>query len=112
MTKTMSVDLDGVLNIYNGIYEENKIAPIKEGAKEFLEELSKNYKVEIFTVRNSNLVIEWLNENNIAQYVSSITNVKNPYTSVFVDDRALTFNGNFYEVLEKIKVFKPYWKIV
>ena len=34
--KTILLDLDGVLNTYNGKYEENIIPPLKTGAEEFL----------------------------------------------------------------------------
>ncbi len=50
--KTILIDLDGVLNTYNGEYDENLIPPIKDGAREFLQNLSANYKVNIFTTRN------------------------------------------------------------
>jgi histidinol phosphatase-like enzyme len=42
--KTILVDLDGVLNTYNGEYDENSIPQMKDGAKEFLQNLSKNIK--------------------------------------------------------------------
>ena len=58
MPKTISIDLDGVLNTYHGNYEENKIAPIKGGAAEFLETLAKEYKIEVFTVRDNKIVWE------------------------------------------------------
>ena len=39
--KEILIDLDGVLNQYNGNYDENFIPQIKDGAIEFLEELNK-----------------------------------------------------------------------
>ena len=44
--------MDGVLNNYNGNFDENFIPEIKTGVKEFLEKLSLNYKIKIFTTRN------------------------------------------------------------
>ena len=110
MPKTISIDLDGVLNTYHGNYEENKIAPIKDGAKEFLEALSKDYIIEIFTVRDKDLVSEWVKQNGIQEFITNITNIKNPYTSVFVDDRAVNFDGDYKKTLTIIKEFKPHWK--
>ena len=37
--KLISIDLDGVLNEYNGIFDKNIIPPIKKGAKDFIKEL-------------------------------------------------------------------------
>ena len=39
--KKILIDLDGVLNQYNGNYDENFIQQIKDGAIEFLQELNK-----------------------------------------------------------------------
>lgn len=50
--RTILIDLDGVLNEYNGKFDENFIPLIKEGAKEFLESLSKNFEFKLFTTRN------------------------------------------------------------
>ena len=50
--KLIQIDLDGVLNNYCGNYDAEKIVDVKIGAKEFLEELSKEYNIEIFTVEN------------------------------------------------------------
>ncbi len=40
MKKTILIDLDGVLNEYIGKFDINLIPPIKNGAKEFLQDLS------------------------------------------------------------------------
>ena len=51
--KKILIDLDGVLNEYNGEkFDENNILDIKLGAKEFLEKLSKNTELYLFTTRN------------------------------------------------------------
>ena len=92
MIKTIAIDLDGVLNTYCGNYNENEIAPPKEGVHEFLAKLAENYKIEIFTVRNTKLTAKWLIDNDLDRYVSNITNVKNPFASAFIDDRAIRFN--------------------
>ncbi len=52
MKKTLLIDLDGVLNEYKGNFDKGYIPPIKEGAKDFLKELSKDYEIKIFTTRN------------------------------------------------------------
>ena len=71
------VDLDGVLAEYHGWQGEEHIgAPIK-GAREFLEELGKRYRIVVATARinstrgkesmerNFVAVTEWLEQNNM-----------------------------------------------
>lgn len=110
MPKTLLIDLDGVLNTYNGDYNENEIAPPRDGVKEFLEKVSKTYRIEIFTVRDKNLTKKWLDENNLNMFISSITNIKSPHASIIIDDRALRFNGDFTETFNDIENFKPFWQ--
>lgn len=109
--KLISIDLDGVLNTYNGNYSETVISPIKEGAYEFLETLFENYVIEIFTVRDAELTKRWLEANNISQFVNKVTDIKNPFASVILDDRAINFDGSYEKALCKIENFKPYWKV-
>ncbi|MBQ7127013.1 hypothetical protein IJO12_08000 [bacterium] len=45
--KTILIDLDGVLNTYDGVYDENYIPPIKNGAYEFIKHISNDYKIKI-----------------------------------------------------------------
>ena len=110
MTKIAMVDLDGVLNEYSGKYNEYEVPKIRKGAKEFLEKLAEIYDIEIFTVRNKIRTVEWLQENEIIHLVKEVTNVKNPYASIIIDDRAISFNGDYNKVLKCSKDFKPYWK--
>ena len=110
LAKIALVDLDGVLNEYTGKYNEYEVPKVREGAKDFLEKLSENYDIEIFTVRNKIRTVEWLQENGMIHLVKEITNVKNPYASIIIDDRAISFNGDYQKVLECSVDFKPYWK--
>ena len=107
--KTILLDLDGVLNIYNGNYDENFIPPIKDGAYEFIRELSKDYKVVIFTTRDSILASYWIKDNNLTQYVDHITNIKEP-AYLIIDDRCINFNGSYDDLKNQIKNFKVWYK--
>lgn len=107
--KTILIDLDGVLNQYDGSYDKDVIPPIKYGAREFLEVLNEVFKIVIFTTRPIKLTSEWLDKNNINQYVYDITNVKIP-AFLIVDDRAICYNGNYDETLNKIINFVVHWK--
>jgi len=103
------VDLDGVLNAYNGHYNENFIPPIKEGAFEFIKKLAGDYKVVLFTTRNLLLATQWVLDNNLQDYIYNISNVKEPCILI-IDDRAINFNGDYNDLEEKIKNFKPWYK--
>lgn len=108
--KLILIDLDGVLNTYNGNFDAEVISPMREGAYEFLEELSKNYKINIFTARNADSAKKWLISNNLIDFVEDVTNIKSSFASIILDDRAVNFSGDFNKSLEIIKNFKPFWK--
>ena len=111
MPKTLLIDLDGVLNIYDGNYKETEIAPPRDGVKDFLEKISKDYNVVIFTVRDKELTRAWLFKYRLDKYIQNITNQKSPYASIIIDDRALKFNGDFAQTLNEINNFKPHWMV-
>ena len=107
--KTILLDLDGVLNSYTGDYDENFIPPIKDGAKDFLLELSKNYKIVIFTSRNLLLASKWIVDNNIDKYISNVTNHKEP-SYLIIDDRCINFTGDYNKLKNHIDNFKVWYK--
>jgi 5'(3')-deoxyribonucleotidase len=106
--KRILIDLDGVLNTYDGNYDTTTIPPIKKGAKAFVKELSKNFELYIFTSRNLLLSAKWLIENNIDSYFCDITNTKLP-SHIYIDDRAINFNGSYKTTLNEIDKFQAYW---
>ena len=110
MKKKLMIDLDGVLNNYEK-YEEQHIPQVREGAPEFLEKLRNfnKYELVLFTSRDKQLSEKWLEDNKINQYFEEITNTKKP-ASIYIDDRALKFNGDFSKTLEEIENFAVYWK--
>lgn len=110
MKKIISIDLDGVLNTYSGRYKEDEIPAIRDGAYEFIEELAKDFRIHIFTARDAVLVNKWLKENNLAGFIEDVGNIKNPYTSVILDDRAINFDGDYVKAYKAIKMFKPHWR--
>lgn len=107
--KTLLIDLDGVINNYSGNFDPKKIPDIKDGAKEFLENLSKEYEIKIFTTRNRLIAGKWLVQNKLDGLVKDVTNVKEP-AFLHIDDRCICFNGNFNKTLDEIKNFSVYWK--
>lgn len=106
---TVLIDLDGVLNEYKGDFKEDYIPPILDGAKEFLEKLSQKYKIKIFTTRNRLLASKWIIQYKIDNYISDITNVKEP-AMFYIDDRGIKFNGNFEDLYNEIQNFRVWYK--
>lgn len=74
--KTILIDLDGVLNTYEGAFRPDFIPPLKVGAFEFIQKLAVNYEVKIFTTRNKILASKWLIESGLESCVTDITNIK------------------------------------
>lgn len=107
--KDICLDFDGVLNNYKGWKGEEFLSEMKDGCPEFLKQLSQTYNITILTSRNVSLVENWLKNYGVLGYIKAVTNKKIPAV-LYIDDRALRFNGNYEELLSDIKEFTPYWK--
>ena len=108
--KKILIDLDGVLNEYGKEpYDENFIPNIKDGAVEFVKNLSEIAELYLFTSRNLMLSAKWLIENRIDKYFKDVTNVKLP-SYLYIDDRCICFKGKYEQTLGEIKSFNVYWK--
>ena len=107
--KTILIDLDGVLNEYTGNFDKNYIPQIKEGAKNFIEKLSENFEIKLFTTRNKILATKWIIENNLDSYILDVTDKKD-LCWLFIDDRFINFKGNYESLYEQIENFKPWYK--
>ncbi len=106
--KVILIDLDGVLNKYTGEYQENYIPEIQDGALLFIKNLSKKYNVKLFTTREKQLVLRWIKEHKIEEYVSDVTNTKEP-AWLYIDDRCVKFEGNFDKLTKQIETFKTWY---
>ena len=108
--KRILIDLDGVLNKYGREkFDENYIPDIKEGAYEFIKELSQSAELYLFTTRNLMLATKWLIKYNLDKYFQDVTNIKIP-SYLYIDDRTICFKGNYTETLDVIRNFKAYWQ--
>jgi hypothetical protein len=104
------VDLDGVLNAFDGWKGAEFFHPPRAGAHDFLRDLNqRGYRVVVFTVRWAPHVETWLAEHGLAQYVAAVTD-KKPPAHVYVDDRAICFEGDFVKTLDRIGDFKAHWE--
>ena len=104
------VDLDGVLNSFDGWRGADFFHAPRPGAHEFLRRLNEQgYRVVVFTVRWGPHVEEWLARHGLAEWVSAVTD-KKPPAHVYVDDRAVCFEGDFERTLQQISRFKAHWE--
>ena len=107
--KNICVDFDGVLNTYTGWAGEDELFEMREGCANFLEKLSQNYYISIFTTRKPKAVWKWLKKYKLDKYVNDVTNTKIP-AEFYIDDRAITFDGDFRKTFANIENFIPHWK--
>ena len=107
--KTILLDLDGVLNTYTGEYDKDYIPPIRNGAIDLVKNLSTTFNVVIFTSRNILVAIKWILNNNLGEYITNITNVKEP-CYLMIDDRCIQFKGDYAKLKEEINDFKVWYK--
>ncbi len=104
------VDLDGVLNQFDGWRGADYFHPPRAGAREFLEKLNTlGYRVVVFTVRWAPHVDEWLTRYDLRSLVAEVTD-KKPPAHVYVDDRAICFQGDFQSALDAITRFRAHWE--
>ena len=108
MKKTILIDLDGVLNTYKGNFDKDYIPPIKEGAAKFIKNISHKFNIKIFTTRNRLLASKWVIENKLEEYIEDVTNIKD-ICYLLIDDRCITFNGNFDDLEDDINNFKVWY---
>ncbi len=107
--KTLLIDLDGVLNCYNGNFDKDFIPPVLNGSKEFLQNISTDYEIKIFTTRNKLLTAKWLIQNGLDDFVTDITD-KKELSWLYIDDRCLQFKGDFEKLTNEINHFEPWYK--
>lgn len=107
--RTLLIDFDGVLNKYKWNFDKSYIPEPKEGTKEFLEKLSQNFELRLFTTRNKILASKWLVAHKLDKYFEDITNVKE-LNWLMIDDRCLKFDGDYEKLIYEIEGFKPWYK--
>jgi hypothetical protein len=104
------VDLDGVLNAFDGWKGAEFFHPPRPGAREFLERLNHlGFRVVVFTVRWAPHVETWLVRHQLSELVWLVTD-KKPPAFAYVDDRAICFEGDFEKTLRAIGGFKAHWE--
>jgi hypothetical protein len=115
--KVVAVDFDGVINSYISGWEGSTEtdAPVLSAAESLKTFYERGYKVIIFSTRANtqegiDTIREYLRkhtENNELADTIEITNQK-PIADMYIDDRAIPFNGDWEETLKRIEEFKPW----
>lgn len=113
--QTVVFDFDGVIHSYtSGWKGYDKIPdPPVEGIKEAIDEIrSEGYEVVVCSTRCGNIlgmsaVKKYLMDHNII--VDNVVKEKPP-AIVYIDDRAICFDGESNKLLDKIKRFEPWYK--
>lgn len=105
------VDFNGVLDSYTGWKGKVEYTSPANGVEHFLKTLQDTFATVVVFTATIPLegVVSWLKQHQLDQYITYVSNWKVP-AQVYVDDRAVTHNGNFEDTLEKIRTFKVWWK--
>jgi hypothetical protein len=115
--KTICVDIDGTLVHYEEWQGDNHFGEILPGAVDAMRQLREDgWFIIIYTTRGNREAVKIFLEAN--QIVFDAVN-ENPFqpnnarggkpiADVYIDDRAITFDGNWTTAVEKINLFKPW----
>lgn len=107
---TICVDLDGVLNLYDGYKGPEHFAEPRPGAREFLQSLKEGgYTVVVHTTRDRDLVWSWLVDHDLRPFVYGVARYKPPAVA-YIDDRAICFMGSFDGLFDRVRSFKAHWE--
>ena len=117
--KTICIDIDGTICSYTEWIGATHFGDIIPSAVEMIRKLhDDNWYIIIYSTRSDNILIEkFLKSNHI--YFDSINH--NPYqpknaigakplADVYLDDRAITFNGDWHQAYMEITKFTP-WQL-
>lgn len=117
MKKTVVFDFDGVIHSYTSGWKGVTCIsdPPVPGIDRSLKALQDaGYEVVVVSTRCSTVegqaaIESWLDEYGIAHLVNRVCKEKPPAV-VYVDDRAICFDGDPDSLLEKIENFKPWYQ--
>jgi len=112
------VDFDGVINSYETKFDGLNLPddPLP-GALAWLEALTENFDVSIYTTRMldpgaEHAIIRWLNDHGMPMHAVDklgFTALKRG-AHVYIDDRAMCYQGGAHPTVQEITDFKPWTK--
>lgn len=114
-TPTVVFDFDGVIHSYTSPWEDSTIIPDPPvmGIMEAISGIrAKGYRVVVVSTRCATsggrmAVIQYLNQNGIEV---DVVMAEKPPAIVYIDDRAICFDGDTKSLLSKIENFVPWNK--
>ena len=116
MARTVVFDFDGVIHSYSSGWKGADCIPDPPvpGIEKALAKLHQEYEIAIVSSRCStqagvDAINHWLYKNGLAQYVDKVCKEKPP-AIVYIDDRAICFDGHPETLLKKIQNFQPWYK--
>lgn len=117
MSKTICIDLDGTIIHYEEWVNEEHFPELVPNVSLVLNELKeKGWLIIIYTTRsNKELISNFLSSKKVPfDYINENPNQPlnaiggKPIADIYVDDRAINFNGDWLEILKKIEAFKTW----
>ena len=113
MKQTVVFDFDGVIHSYLSGWKGIDVIPDEPvaGIKDALRDIKEaGYEIVVVSTRcqselGRNAIEKWLDTYGMGQFVSRIYAEKPP-AIVYIDDRAICFDGKPENLLEKIQTFK------
>lgn len=117
MKQTIVFDFDGVIHRYSSGWQGITNIPDEpvDGIHELLKSLHEaNYEIIIVSTRCQSdegafAIESWLHKWHLDTYVDRVCKEKPP-ALVYIDDRAICFDGNPKTLLDKIKSFEPWYE--
>ena len=115
MKKTLCLDFDGVIHSYTSGWKGASNIPDEpvKGTREAIEKLRENWEVVVYSSRSGQeggleAMKVWLNKYEIK--VDKICEHKPP-AFIYVDDRGVTFTGNWDKLIEDCNNFIHWMKL-
>ena len=111
---TVVMDFDGVIHSYiSGWQGADKCPdPLVEGIDEVIKDLRKDYKVVIVSSRAETVEGRLAIRDYLKKYNIEVDGIgcEKPPAIVYIDDRAICFNGDTANLAEQVRNFKPWTK--
>jgi hypothetical protein len=118
--RTIAVDFDGVLHQWDGLWKGYHVieGTPTVGAMAWLDTIVHDYDIVVFTVRGNS----WRGRRAVKKWLAKWSfmephklrqikvTAKKPPALVYLDDRAMRFDGKNWPSAERIRGARPWWK--